>query len=74
MSEALWATYDDGLKLILTGSTSKPLSAEQRGIFLNMLACGMRDDAGNLRKERHLPGIRSEQHYIDEDSQQSETM
>ena len=57
----LWAPYDDALRLILTGSTNESLSADQQGIFEVMLMRGLRDEMGNLRKERHLDNVQTRQ-------------
>ena len=74
MSEVQWAPYGDALKLILTGSASTPLTSDQRGIFENMLACGMRDDKGKRTEERQLPGVQTQKYCLDEDKQEYETM
>ena len=74
MSEAQWAPYGDALKLILTGSTTKPLTLDQRGIFENMLACGMRDEEGDRAAERLLTKVRTQPYCLNEVTQEHETM
>lgn len=54
----LWATYGDAIKLILTGDTTKPLDSDQRRLFVHMIAQGGRDEDGNDREHRELPGVR----------------
>lgn len=54
----LWATYGDAIKLILTGDTTKPLGADQQRLFVHMMAQGGRDEDGNDREHRELPGVR----------------
>ncbi len=74
LSPTLLAPFGDAIKLILTGSTSESLSAEQKAIYLNMLDQGMRDESGNKSKERVLPSIQTEQYCVDEKNCKYETM
>ncbi len=74
MAESLWEPYVDALKLILTGSTSKPLSDKRRGVFMNMLAKGLRDKDGNLAQKRNLPGVQTTEYCTDEEKQEYQTL
>ena len=74
MSEALWAYFEDALKLILTGSLSKSLAPGQRGIFVKMLGCGFRGADHKRTEERHIPGVRTQQYCVDRVTEEHRTM
>lgn len=65
-SNTLWAPLSDALKLILTGSTSKTLSNEQKAIYMDVLAAASRDDAGNLLDKPSLPYVETTEYCLDE--------
>ena len=73
MSKQTWAPYGDALKLILTGPTLGNLTSEQRAIFTNMLAQGLRDESGALGGKRHLPNVSTAEYCIDEEKNEFET-
>ena len=76
MTPSLWAPYDDAIKLILTGSDdilTANMSSEQQTIYKEMIALGLKDDAGNLLKERDFPGVQIEQYCIDEENDEYQT-
>ncbi len=52
-----WASYENALKLILTGSTTRPLDSHRRHIFIAMLAKGLRDEHGRNLPKRKIPGV-----------------
>ena len=58
MSE--WAPYADALKLILNGSTTRPLDPDQGALFSRMLALGRRGEGGADQDQRELPGVRTQ--------------
>lgn len=72
MSPTLWAPYGDAVKLILTGSTSETLSSEQKAIYLEMLAYGSKDDAGNKLERRLLPGVKTEKYCVNQEKDEYE--
>lgn len=74
MSYELWASYNKSLKLILTGSTTKALSRDQRTIYTNMLSKGLRDNNGARAEMRNLLGVNMHEICVDENKQQFKTL
>lgn len=72
MSKSLWACYEDALKLILTGTTNKSLSSDQRVIFETMLTQGVSNASSNQKNERCLPGVQTQQHCVNKAKQKYE--
>jgi len=72
MSESLWASYPDALKLILTGSTTKTLAPAQKTIFINMLAARLDNHSEEIQEGKELSNVRTQKHYKDEARQEYE--
>lgn len=73
MSHTLWAPLSDALKLILNGSTSKPLLADQKTIYLHVLAQASHDEVGNLLDKPSIPTVETIEYCIDEEKKEYQT-